>query len=158
MSGDARMNKHGFLDLLSCFRSVSNAQQPAAEEPGISALAYLGDSVYELWVRLGVVAADTHASGASLHRDTARRVRAESQAVILRRLEPSLTEQERDYVRRARNSKVGVVPRNASPVEYRLATALEALLGYLFWHGDLGRLVQILMLSEDDIADLEDDG
>lgn len=158
MNGDALMKKRRFSELLSNLRSASAPQQQAPEEElGVGALAYLGDSVYELWVRLGIVATETHATGSSLHRDTARRVCAESQAAVLRHLEASLTESEKDFVRRARNAKVGVVPRSASPAEYRLATALEALLGYLFWHGDLDRLVQILVLSEEGAASLEDD-
>jgi len=157
MNGDARMEENRFLTLLRSFQAgIDLTQNPAAEEPGIAALAYLGDSVYELWVRLGLVTGRTRTAGVSLHRGAVQKVCAESQAATLRRLEPELTETERDLVRRARNAKVGVVPRNGQPVQYRLATAFEALIGYLFWHGELERLVQILFYTEKDDTRAED--
>lgn len=125
-------------------------------EPGIGTLAYLGDAVFELWIRLSL-ASGKPASGAELHHRAVQRVRARSQASLLKQIEDKLTQAELDLVRRGRNAKVGVVPRSARPVEYRLATALEALFGHLLWIGDIDRLVQLLVLSNGCIDDLEED-
>lgn len=157
MSGDAAMDSERFAALLGRIRAAASGLDVGmASEPTIGTLAYLGDAVYELWVRSCLVARGQTA-GASLHHCVVERVRAESQAVVLKQLEPDLTEQESDLVRRARNAKVGVVPKSASPVEYRLASAFEALLGHLLWHGQIDRLMRILALSESCDASPGDD-
>lgn len=125
-------------------------------EPGIGTLAFLGDAVFELWIRLSL-AAGKPGTGAQLHHRAVQRVRARSQASLLKQIESELTQDEIDLVRRGRNAKVGVVPKSARPVEYRLATALEALFGHLLWRGEVDRLVQLLVLSDGCTGDVEDD-
>lgn len=158
MSGENSVHVNGFEKLLRSVRAAtSQLHAHEKSEPGIGTLAYIGDAVYELWIRL-VLAAGGPASGAVLHRKTVQRVRARSQASLLKQIESQLTQDEIDLVRRARNAKVGVVPRSARPVEYRLATALEALFGHLLWTGEVDRLAQLLMLSEECSTDPEGDG
>ena len=92
-------------------------------------LAYIGDAVFELWVRTyllekGLVRAD------DLHRAVVRLVQAKGQADLIKRLLPDLDEDERAVFRRGRNAK-GQHPRHADVLEYRYATGLETLIGYL---------------------------
>lgn len=94
-----------------------------------SSLAYLGDAVYELYVRTQFLWPPKRV--ADYHHQVVSQVRAESQAASLHQLEPYLTDIERDMVRRGRNAASGC-PRRLSPEIYQQATSLETLLGYLY--------------------------
>lgn len=118
------------------------ALDPAALPP--LALAYIGDAVYELWVRARLVAAGGSAlKPRDLHREALGWVRAEAQAAALEALRPLLSAAEADIVRRARNQRPGH-PVAAGQAAYRLSTGLEALCGYLYLRGDEQRLEQLL--------------
>jgi len=93
-------------------------------------LAYIGDSVYELLVRTyllnkGLVVKE-------LHKATIKYVKAKSQAKIIHALEDSLTDHEQTLVKKGRNAKTNTVPKNADMIDYKYATGLEALFGYLY--------------------------
>jgi ribonuclease-3 family protein len=92
-------------------------------------LAYLGDAIYELMIRehvirKGIVHSDR------LHLASVRYVRADAQAEAIREIYDSLPEDEQALVRRAKNRKISTKPKNATPMDYKWATAFEALLGY----------------------------
>ena len=107
------------------------------------ALAFLGDAVYERFIRERIL---RHGSvGADkMHREAVRYVKAAAQEHALRVMADGLTEDEADVVRRARNHKITSKPKNADPLTYKMATAFEALLGYLYLDGQEERL-QALM-------------
>ena len=105
-------------------------QVDSREMPAL-ALAYIGDAVYELYVR-GYLVSKGMRKVQKLHEQASGLVRASQQASFIRLLDTLLTEEERDVARRGRNAKSGHVPKNAEMLEYRLSTAFEALLGYLF--------------------------
>ena len=75
-----------------------------------------------------------------LHRRATKLVSAKAQSRMLGLLETVLTDEERDIVRQGRNAKSGSLPKNADVLEYRHATALEGLIGYLYCDGHLDRL------------------
>jgi ribonuclease-3 family protein len=102
-------------------------------------LAYVGDAVFEVYVRQRLVSGPIR-KPRELHRAATRYVSAAAQARLLGRWIPHLTEAEADVVRRGRNTKSGQPPKNADPGDYRLATALECLVGYLFYRGERARL------------------
>ena len=106
-------------------------------------LAYIGDSVYELYIRERL-AGEKHKNVNDLHRRTVRYVKASAQAAILRRMENELTEREQDVVRFGRNAHSGTVPKNAELSDYRAATGFEALIGYLKESGQDDRLKTLL--------------
>jgi ribonuclease-3 family protein len=106
-------------------------------------LAHLGDAVFELYEREHEVM--TAQSAETLHQKVVRRVNAESQAKILEGLMEHLHEAEQDLVRRARNLKLSG-NRRADQTSYRYATAMEALVGYLYLT-DKERLSQLLDLT-----------
>jgi ribonuclease-3 family protein len=112
-------------------------------ELGSLALAYMGDAVYELYIREKLLRGGP-ARVNDLHRAATDWVRADTQAKLVRRLEPLLTEPEEDILRRGRNSKSGHVPKNAKLSDYRLATGFESLLGFLFLDQQLDRLHALL--------------
>lgn len=106
-------------------------------------LAYIGDAVFEVYVRQRLVAG-IHRKPQELHRAATRYVSAAAQAKLLQSWMPMLTEEEADVVRRGRNGKSGQPPRNADPADYRHATALECLIGYLYYRGERSRLEELM--------------
>ena len=119
---------------------------------GISAigLAHMGDAVFELLVR-SWLCVHGKATGRGLHQATIRLVCAENQAKCAQRILPLLTEAEADVFRRGRNAQVHSVPSHASRAQYGTATALEALLGWLYLQGDTARIHELFlaMLQEE---------
>ncbi|NEN83967.1 Mini-ribonuclease 3 [Paenibacillus elgii] len=109
-------------------------------------LAYVGDAVYEVFIRQYVVSQTNHRPN-HLHRLSTRYVSAKAQAKALQRWLPILTEEETDIVKRGRNAKSGTTAKNADVLEYRHSTAFECLIGYLYYTQRWERLQQLLMLS-----------
>lgn len=102
-------------------------------------LAYMGDAVFELLVRQYLISLPNNKSH-HLHSEATKRVSAKAQRKLLERLQPLLTEEEADIARRGRNAKSGTPPKNADPADYRQATALECLFGYLYFEGRMERI------------------
>ena len=119
-------------------------QLPADEIRGISSigLAHLGDGVYELLVRTWLCA-HGKATGKGLHRATIELVCAPKQAELSEKILPLLTEEEHDVFRRGRNANVHSIPHHASRAQYQQATALEALLGWLYLNGQRARINEL---------------
>ncbi len=109
------------------------------EEISTDALAYLGDSVIELLVREHLVNMNITSSGA-LNSKSLEFVKAGAQAQAMRNILPLLTEEETQIFKRGRNKTGGNVPRSASVSEYRAATGMEVLFGYLHLKGDTERI------------------
>lgn len=105
-------------------------------------LAYVGDAVFELYVRMHLAAASDKPSGA-LHGQSVLLVSASAQAAALDSILASLSDAEADLVRRGRNAKPQSMPKHARQSDYRLATAFEALIGYLYLTGQDQRVAQI---------------
>jgi ribonuclease-3 family protein len=111
-------------------------------------LAYMGDVVFELVVRQYLISLPNQKPH-HLHREATGMVSAKAQRRLLERLQPMLTEEEADVVRRGRNSKSGAPPKNADVADYRQATALECLIGYLYYQGKLERIGELLNAAID---------
>ena len=94
-------------------------------------LAFIGDGVYELFVRTQIVK-NTNAPANQLHKRCVHYVRAQGQCVSMDALLPHLTEQETDAFKRGRNAKINTKAKNAGLAEYKKATGFEALIGYLY--------------------------
>ena len=108
--------------------------------------AYIGDSVYEQYIRNYLVT-NTKYKPHKLHVEATKFVKAAAQAKILQQLEDNLTEEEKEIVRRARNTKNHHLPKNSNIQEYMYATAFEGLIGYLYLSKQSNRLEEILELS-----------
>ncbi|HEY9634983.1 MAG TPA: ribonuclease III domain-containing protein [Coleofasciculaceae cyanobacterium] len=105
-----------------------------------ASLAYLGDAVYELYIRTYYLLPPKRIC--DYHHQVVAQVRAESQANHLRSLEPHLTAPELEILRRGRNAVTGS-PRRLEPKTYQQATSLETLMGYLYLTNPQ-RLTQLL--------------
>ena len=103
------------------------------------ALAYLGDCVLELQVRALLVEKGLSKSG-HLNSEALHYVRASAQAEAMERILPLLTEAELQYYKRGRNSGHLNVPKSASQAQYRMATGMETLFGYLHLAGQEDRI------------------
>ena len=105
-------------------------------------LAHMGDAVFEILVRAWLCA-HGKATGKGLHQATIRLVCAESQAQKAQRILPLLTAEELAVFKRGRNAQVHSVPSHASRAQYAEATALEALLGWLYLGGRRERINEL---------------
>ena len=110
-----------------------------------TALAYIGDAVYEVYIRERVLQQEkVHVD--HLHKLAINYVNNAGQAKAVKRMmnEEFLTEEEVGLVKRARNHKSASKPRNADPVNYKLATAFEALIGWLHLDGQKERMEEVI--------------
>ena len=105
--------------------------------------AYVGDCIYELYIRTDLVN-KTKLKPHKLHIESIKYVKAKAQADILKELMESLTDEEKDIVRRARNAENHHLPKNADPEDYMYSTAFEGLIGYLYLCKKDERLKEIL--------------
>lgn len=108
--------------------------------------AYVGDSVYEQFIRNYLVT-NTKYKPHKLHIEATKFVKASAQAEILQKLEDALTEEEKEIVRRTRNTQNHHIAKNASVQDYMYATAFEGLIGYLHLTKQKDRLEEILDMS-----------
>ena len=108
-------------------------------------LAYIGDAVFEMFVRMNLVNS-RNTNVEALHIEATKLVCASAQAAAFRKIEPHLTEEELSVFRRGRNAK-SKPPRNADIADYKVATGFEALLGHLYLSGEHERLTRILDLA-----------
>ena len=105
--------------------------------------AYIGDSVYELYIRMNLVNT-TKFKPHKLHLEAIKYVKAKAQAEILQKIENMLTEKEKEIVKRGRNAENHHLPKNATVQDYMYSTGFEALIGYLYLTKQDERLTEIL--------------
>lgn len=104
-------------------------------------LAYIGDAVYELLVRTYLLKKKIPVN--KLHRTTISYVKAKAQAEIVHSLDEKLNDKEKSMVRKGRNAKSNTVPKNADLIDYKYATGLETLFGYLYLIGEDARIDEL---------------
>ena len=107
--------------------------------------AYVGDSVYELYIRTKLVN-ETNLKPHKLHIEAIKYVKAKAQAELLQKIYDKLSDEEKDIVRRGRNAENHHLPKNSNIQEYMYATAFEALIGYLYLTKQNRRIKEILDL------------
>ncbi|HOG00629.1 MAG TPA: ribonuclease III domain-containing protein [Clostridia bacterium] len=138
-----RQNLPGLRETIDAALAPGVSRDPRTA-PALS-LAYVGDTVYDLYVRTLLVERED-ARVRDLHRASARLVCAAGQASAFRAIEPQLSEDELSVYRRGRNSHLGTVAKNAKISDYRTATGLEALLGFLYLSGQDARLTELMRI------------
>ncbi len=115
-------------------------------------LAYVGDAVYEMYIRQYLVSLPNQRPN-HLHHQATTYVSAKAQAKALQSLLGDLSDEEMDMVKRGRNAKSGSSPKNTDVLEYRHSTAFECLIGYLFYMNRRDRIQQlmdlVIQLNED---------
>ena len=123
---------------------IENITHPKQLSPLV--LAFLGDAVFELMVRTLVVT-ESNTAPEKLHRRTTRLVKAEAQAIMGHGLWEELSPEEQSVYRRGRNAQSYTHAKNATVSDYRHATGLEALFGYLYLTGQQSRMLQLIALA-----------
>ena len=106
-------------------------------------LAYLGDGVYELYIR-SMIVSKTNMPVNKLHKEATKYVKAKAQSEILEKIYDRLTEEEITIYKRGRNAHSYTSAKNADIVDYRRATGFEALIGYLYIQGKKDRIDELL--------------
>ena len=130
-------------------RESAPMEEPRARMLNPLQLAYIGDAVWELLVRSRIIYKGR--SARHVHKDAVACVNAHAQSEALRRIETLLTEQEADIARRGRNAHAHhAAPKNQDAADYRAATALEALIGYLYLTGQEARLLELYKCSQEE--------
>lgn len=109
-------------------------------------LAFVGDSVFDLFIRSRLVMKKKE-SAHKVHVKAINYVKASAQSKIVSKLHDKLNDDEKIIFKRGRNSKSATVPKNANVLDYRRATAFEAVLGYLYLLGMHERLEEILNMA-----------
>ncbi len=110
-------------------------------------LAFVGDGVYDLIVREELVC-EANRPVKELNLKKVEVVRCQAQASLVKKIEPFLTEEEADVLRRGRNAHVTHAPKSATMADYHAATAFEALLGYLYLSDKIERIRELLSLGK----------
>lgn len=115
-------------------------------EVNVKTLAYIGDVVYELYIREHVIE-NSREQVNKLHKKTIKYVSAKAQAKVVAALDSKLTDEEKDIIRRGRNAEANTVPKNTDVVTYKIATGFEALIGFLYLEKREERLIDIINKS-----------
>ncbi len=117
------------------------------------ALAYIGDGVYELFVRTRVIEEHENLPANRLHKKTVQYVKAHAQAKSIEAMLPHMTEDETAVYKRGRNAKSNTSPKNADMADYRKATGFEALIGFLYLSGEEERLNELMNIAYENALD-----
>ena len=115
------------------------------EQINATILAYLGDSVYEVYIREHLVRSGIFKVD-RLHKAATKYVSAKAQSMIITKLreEKLLTDDEEGVFKRGKNRHTNTLPKNTSPLTYKEATGFEALIGYLYILGKNDRIIEIV--------------
>lgn len=127
------------MDIINIQKSYSG-ENPKELSPLV--LAYIGDAVFELFVRTMVLSLG-NAPVNKMHKRSREIVKAKGQSDMYFKISDKLTEEEQSVFRRGRNAKSHTMPKNADLMDYKHATGLEALFGYLYLQGNMERLTEL---------------
>ena len=130
----------GFLEYLDQKMSLHDVD---LREYSPLVLAYIGDDVYDLIVRT-VLVKNRNMQVNKLHRQASKQVKASAQAEVVDKIMPLLTQEEVQIYKRGRNAHSYTKAKNATTMDYRKATGLEALMGYLYLKKDIKRIIDLI--------------
>ena len=139
----------------SYMQELFQMQEADIKEYSPLALAYIGDSIYDLIIK-SLVMNGGNQQVQKLHLKTSSYVQAKTQSLMMRTMQGQLTEEEHGIYKRGRNAKSVSPARNQSVTDYRRATGFEALLGYLYLKKEWKRLLDLVKIGLDSLE--ENDG
>lgn len=134
------------LSLLKQLKKEFDCKEVDIKEYSPLTLAYIGDGIYDVIIRTVVVERGNRAAN-KLHKMATKYVNAGTQAAMIDALQDCLTEEEAAIYKRGRNAKSYTTAKNASVMDYRKATGLEALVGYLYLQDEMGRAIELVKLG-----------
>ena len=135
------------MEKLSDIKNIDGCKDPKELSPLV--LAYIGDAVFEIFVRSKVLFEFGNAPVNKMHKRSREMVKAKGQSDMYFSIQNLLTDEEEAVFRRGRNAKSHTVPKNADLMDYRCATGLEAVFGYLYLKGDIKRLEELFTAGTD---------
>lgn len=134
------------LDLLTEIRRYFPSEEKDIRTISPLKLAYLGDAVFEIIIRT-ITLDKMNGPVKKLHKQTSSIVNAKSQSELMLAMIPHLSEEEHAAYKHGRNAKASSVAKHADIRDYRNATGLEALFGYLYLTGQMPRAIELLNLA-----------
>jgi ribonuclease-3 family protein len=134
------------LDLIKHIKLKMNLPETDIRTYSPLALAFIGDGVYDLVIRTMIVE-QGNAPVNKLHKKVSNLVKAPAQMELFHKIEERLTEGEIAVYKRGRNAKSFTTAKNASITEYRIATGLEALIGYLYLTNQFTRILELIKMG-----------
>jgi ribonuclease-3 family protein len=133
-------------DFLTKYKQCMELEPVDVQSYSPLVLAYIGDAVYEVMIRTKVINRGSMQVN-KMHKHSASLVKAGTQAALFKVIEEELTEEEHAVYKRGRNAKSGTMAKNATMIDYRMATGLEALVGWLFLKEEFDRLTELVSLG-----------
>lgn len=133
-------------DYFQYFKEVFNVQHGSPESYSPLALAYIGDSIFDIMIRT-IEVSKVNKQASKYHRDVSKIVCAPAQSKMIIEILENLTEEEIAIYKRGRNANSYTKAKNASRKDYRNATGFEALLGYLYLKEDFTRLTDVVQMG-----------
>ncbi len=131
------------LSLLAKIKQTFSVKEVDVRAYSPLTLAYIGDAVYDIIIRTVVVERSNRAAN-ELHKKTSSFVKAQTQAAMAEALWEAFSEEEEAVYKRGRNAKSYTTAKNASIADYRKATGLEALIGYLYLQDRTDRVLELV--------------
>jgi ribonuclease-3 family protein len=136
-------NAEGGNGFIKFMKSSLNLPETDIKTYSPLTLAFIGDSIFDLIIRT-VIVESGNAPVNKLHKRASKLVQASAQADLYHTIKEQLTEEELAVYKRGRNAKSFTTAKNAGVVEYRTATGLEALMGYLYLTDQMERLMELI--------------
>lgn len=140
------MEKSLEQDFLAYMRQEFEMKEVDIQTYSPLTLAYIGDSIYDLMIK-SLVINQGNKQVQKLHKETSSMVQASAQSLMMRVIQPHLTEEEHAVYRRGRNAKSVSPAKNQSITDYRRATGFEALMGYLYLKQEFIRMVDLVKIG-----------
>ena len=113
-------------------------------------LAYIGDCIYDLYLRTNMISEYGHLNSKKLHEENIKYVNAKAQKEAFFKIKDILNESEIMYFKKGRNCKIKTSPKNYTINDYKIATGFESLIGYLYLTGKFERLDEIIYIILND--------
>lgn len=133
-------------------REIFKMQEVDIREYSPLALAYIGDSIYDLIIKT-LVLNEGNKQVQKLHLESSGYVQAKTQSQMMRVLQKELTEEEHGIYKRGRNAKSVSPARNQSVTDYRRATGFEAVLGFLYLKKEWKRILDLVKIGLDAVKE-----
>ncbi len=140
---EKKIDEQNLLSMTAFIKKAWNLPDTDIKSYSGLTLAYIGDAIYELVIRTYIVE-QGNAPVNKLHKQVVKLVKASAQASLYHAIQDMLTEEEEAIYKRGRNAKSFTSAKNTDIVEYRTATGLEALIGYLYLTGQTVRLLELI--------------
>ncbi len=148
------MEKSMTFEFDDCMREMLQLKEVDVDSCAPLVLAYIGDCVYDLIIKNMVISYGNKPVH-KLHEETSSYVQASAQSLMMRAMQPHLTEEEHVIYRRGRNTKSVSPAKNQTITDYRRATGFEALLGFLYLKKEYSRLMQLVKIGLDSLKEKE---